>query len=163
MFLGHCLPHTSGLERWSSRPSPRCSASQWRDCDHRSQPDVWGNNDCKHRIKPLNNIELPISPSTVSDDYIVPGRNVRYNGDGYCLFCLGCTINFSGINAFTDMSIPTISGSRCTEILSNEQNFRKETKWARKRQENVKYVPWDIRRTLSQITHLSYMILSWTT
>ena len=25
-------------------------------CDHRSQPDVWGNNDRKHRIKPLNNI-----------------------------------------------------------------------------------------------------------
>ena len=25
-----------------------------KDCDHRSQPDVWGNNDRKHRIKPLN-------------------------------------------------------------------------------------------------------------
>ena len=25
-----------------------------KDCEHRSQPDVWGNNDCKHRIKPLN-------------------------------------------------------------------------------------------------------------
>ena len=27
-----------------------------KDCDHRSQADVWGNNDRKHRIKPLNNI-----------------------------------------------------------------------------------------------------------
>ena len=26
-----------------------------KDCDHRSQPDVWGNNDRKHRIEPLNN------------------------------------------------------------------------------------------------------------
>ena len=25
-----------------------------KDCDHRSQPDVWGNNDRQHRIKPLN-------------------------------------------------------------------------------------------------------------
>ena len=25
-----------------------------KDCDHRSQPDVRGNNDRKHRIKPLN-------------------------------------------------------------------------------------------------------------
>ena len=25
-----------------------------KDCDHRSQPDVWGNNDRKHMIKPLN-------------------------------------------------------------------------------------------------------------
>ena len=25
-----------------------------KDCDHRSQPDVWGNNDRKHRINPLN-------------------------------------------------------------------------------------------------------------
>ena len=25
-----------------------------KDCDHRSQPDVWGNNDRKHRIKPLS-------------------------------------------------------------------------------------------------------------
>ena len=24
-----------------------------KDCDHRSQPDVWGNNDHKHMIKPL--------------------------------------------------------------------------------------------------------------
>ena len=25
-----------------------------KDCDHRSQPDVWGSNDRQHRIKPLN-------------------------------------------------------------------------------------------------------------
>ena len=24
-----------------------------KDCDHRSHPDVWGNNDRQHRIKPL--------------------------------------------------------------------------------------------------------------
>ena len=30
-----------------------------KDCDHRSQPDVWGNNDRKHRIKPLNNNNYP--------------------------------------------------------------------------------------------------------
>ena len=27
-----------------------------KDCDHRSQPDVWGNNDRKHIIKPLNKL-----------------------------------------------------------------------------------------------------------
>ena len=25
-----------------------------KDCDQRSHPDVWGNNDRQHRIKPLN-------------------------------------------------------------------------------------------------------------
>ena len=30
-----------------------------KDCDHRSQPDMWGNNDRKHRIKPLNKYQAP--------------------------------------------------------------------------------------------------------
>ena len=33
-----------------------------KDCDHRSQPDVWGNNDRKHRIKPL--IQMTFNVST---------------------------------------------------------------------------------------------------
>ena len=35
-----------------------------KDCDHRSQPDVWGNNDRKHRIKPLNKSPLNNHPYT---------------------------------------------------------------------------------------------------
>ena len=27
-----------------------------KDCDQRSHPDVWGNNDRKHRIKPLKEL-----------------------------------------------------------------------------------------------------------
>ena len=33
-----------------------------KDCDHHSQPDVWGNNDRKHRIKPLNHDPVICGP-----------------------------------------------------------------------------------------------------
>ena len=39
-----------------------------KDCDHRSQPDVWGNNDRKHRIKPLIILHV-LSRSITSFDY----------------------------------------------------------------------------------------------
>ena len=37
----------------ASHIRPRVMIISVKDCDHRSQPDVWGNNDRQHRIKPL--------------------------------------------------------------------------------------------------------------
>ena len=38
-----------------------------KDCEHRSQPDVGGNNDRQHRIRPLN--KSTIQPTLNSDSF----------------------------------------------------------------------------------------------
>ena len=55
IVASHIRPRTMIIASFTSML--RISA---KDCDNRSQPDVWGNNDQEHRIKPLSNASLRV-------------------------------------------------------------------------------------------------------